>query len=234
MERVPQEIHVHAVKTLTEKIERASGRLGKEISVGGDDRSEGVQIPELSLTPEGTNFARTLVPVRVAGEHVLNAWVIAFRPGDGTGNDSGFAEGSLILPEHLSRASSHGDLALYPRPKTGITAEICVPLANAAFGHFYKITKLGILTVSTQEEGPTVTDAGVYLDDADSFITLGTDNFGRRVGDPHALFYPATQSLDSEYGRTALEVVAFLPSLNGEDYELDLLAAFNPTNPYTV
>jgi hypothetical protein len=233
MERVPGEVFDKAVQTLAEKVEQASSRLGREISVGGD---EGVTVPELSLTPHKPNFARALVPVRVAGEHATNAWIIAFRPGDGTGDYSGFEPGSLLAPEDLLRMSAHGESALYPRPKTGMTAEICVPLAKAAFGHFYQGTSLQILRAlrKNEEEGLELNTAEVHLRGASSFVTLGTDNFGRRAGDPHALVYPNPPSLVDTYERTALEVVAFLPSLNGEDYELDLLAAFDPVNPYTA
>jgi len=64
------------------------------------------------------------------------------------------------------------------------------------------------------------------------FITLGTDNFGRRVGDPHSLLYPSTLN-----GENAIDVVGFLPAITersegGVDL-LDLLASFEPINPYT-
>ncbi len=139
----------------------------------------------------------------------------------------------MDIPDDLVRQSKHGESALYPRPKTGISAEICVPLASAAFGQFYRGTKLQILTALNEKDHPEVDITKLHLGDASSFVTLGTDNFGRRVGDPHALFYPNPPSLVDMYERTALQVVAFLPSYNGEDYELDLLTAFSPVNPYT-
>lgn len=246
VERKPL-VHDNIVKryqdTLEDKVAKAARSLGKDIGVGVKD---GVQLESLHLEGGKPNYARTSAQVYVAGKTAANLWVIAFKPGDATGDYSTkFPPGSLIVPEDLR--SNSGDKGTYPRPKPQV-AEIAIPLAHAETAHrIFGGTTLRLLTVAGEGEDARVTlveganftpgssvrfGGGSNRHDDDNFVTLGVDSFGRKVGDPHSL---VNMSLDGD--EEAVDVVAFLAaeseaSAEGVDL-MDLLGAFDPVNPYT-
>jgi hypothetical protein len=238
MERVPEEIFNRAKLELEAKVGVASDMLGAEISVGAD---EGVFLPELEITPDKPNSARSVAQLRVAGKTAGDLYVIVFGKGDSTGAVSDkYPAGSLEVPEEL--ISRSGLLGSYPRPKTQL-AEICIPLANARVWEkeaakvtYYQGTALRILGLEHLEDGGVARVAAVDEDKSShvigwgssiqahaknpSFLTLGTDSFGRRVGDPHAIFNPSVH----------IQVAGFVAVESPEWF--DLLASFDPVNPY--
>ena len=166
-------------------------------------------------------------------------YVIIFNKGDSTGEYSEeYPQDSLEVPPlNLGDATLTPGSTSYPRP-TNQLAEICIPLVNAMIWQdervtMYRGTHLRLIGINKggSLEKPTVTpvDLGPYgsnrtpsqaFSESPSFLTLGTDSFGRRVGDPHAVFNPSKH----------VQIAGFIAAT--DERWLDLLASFEPTNPY--
>jgi hypothetical protein len=229
-----------AATDLEDKVERASKLLGQDIGIGA---KEGVKLKEPELTPLKPNTARSVAQVRVAGEVAGDLYVIIFNKGDSTGEYSEeYPQDSLEVPP-LNLSNNIGDATLtpgsasYPRPKSQL-AEICIPLVNAMIWPDERVTMYGgtqlrLIGVNNDDslERPMVTpiDLGSHgvnknplqaFSKAPSFMTLGTDSFGRRVGDPHAVFNPSEN----------VQIAGFIAAT--DERWLDLLASFEPINPY--
>lgn len=164
--------------------------------------------PVLELTPEKPYLARSVTAFKHLGEVAGNLYVIAFGPGDGTGDESTYTADQL--------RGSTGGLPLLPRAiprsKAGIHSEVCLALASVPsdeeIGHpvaltgsltlvgideSYRLTHLGVL-------GQTPGDFMTSLKNTRSYspvatLTTGTVEGLGRIGDPHAVYnlYPAVQ-----------------------------------------
>jgi hypothetical protein len=224
---IPTQVKDEVFSALVVSIADASTNLKDEVGVGVNN---GVEMDDFTITDDKPNFARTLAPLYVARELVGDLFVIAFQPGDATGDSSDqYPEGSIVVPEELL-VPGFERKGSYPRPKHQI-AEVCIPLANfwtnplagRDKGIFYGGTGLQIVGVGSDEDGNKTAEVIVDRPSTEGlpFITLGTDSFGRRVGDPHSI-----RNADANH----LQVAAFLAI---EDPKwVDLLAAFEPINPY--
>ncbi len=226
---IPSRVKDEAFSKLVDTRIKVSSNLKEEVGVGV---SSGVEMDDFTVTNDKPNFARTVAPFYVARELVGDLFVIAFQPGDATGDYSEqYPEGSIIVPEDLL-VPGFEEKGSYPRPKHQI-AEVCIPLTSfwddpSISGRdkklFYNYNAgLQIVGIASDENG--IKTAKVIVDAPSSkgrpFITLGTDSFGRRVGDPHAIRNASTSNL---------QIAAFLAI---EDSRwTDLLAAFEPINPY--
>lgn len=227
-------------RSLSFVVESASQQLREAITL--DDQfptfvGPGSKIvTSLEETPDKPNSARATVEVAVNALGLqATMYVIAFEPGDGTGDFSGFSEGTLEFPEGIRDYTNRGVSALYPRSKEGVAGEICIPLLPSSLFHrgAGRSTCLSLLTVTGNHlEEVSMLDFYKTADPKDypsSIITVGTDNFGRRVGDPHSLVYP----LDRIRSAPPTEIVGFLAVTEDHGPEgLALLNAFNPVNPY--
>ncbi len=238
MEHFGEHLFVESKVELADKLEYAEDRLGADISIGD---TEGLHLPDLTLTPFKPNFARSVAKVKVAGEIAGDLYVIVFRQGDSTGDFSAeYPEGSLLLPEtgsfgNIDEVYPRSISGTYPRPKPQL-AEICIPLCNAMVWedervNYYGGTELRILGLGDSGDTTQIkvidssrtTHARSSVQSSSkqpSFLTLGTDNFGRRVGDPHAVFNPSNN----------IQIAGFLAVDSPKWF--DLLASFDPVNPY--
>ncbi len=59
------------------------------------------EFPDLVLTMEKPNSARTVIPVSYADANTLDMYVIVFLPGDGTGDTNTYQLEQLRLPKRL-------------------------------------------------------------------------------------------------------------------------------------
>lgn len=183
---------------------------------------------KLEVTSDKPNSARSATDVEYLGETAGKLFVIAFEPGDGTGDESGYNLKDLYVDVRDARNTKR-----VPRNKTGIHSEahltvvshkIDEPNSDPVFfqgkfdllgldGKFIKkIGNLGQAAISTTEIAalPTVTYTVGYRD-------------GRRFGDPHAVFSSRED---------AVQVAAFL-ALSDDFYQKhpDMLERLHPHYP---
>ncbi len=146
---------------------------------------------QLTPTPDKPNSARSATPVLYDGEKVGDLYVIAFKPGDGTGDEKTFSLGALQVAAGLPRkpkvvprakaAHSEAMLTLLTHP---IDIDGIHPTLFA--GRFELLSldgdlvrpfgRLGWLGAAGERPMPTST------------FTVGYDTEGKRFGDPHAIF----------------------------------------------
>lgn len=169
--------------------------------------------PDIILTPEKPNSARTVIPVTYNAEKIGDLYAIVFVRGDGTGDSKTYKSTDLIVPQeyvHTEKAER-----VFPRAKTGIISEGCFP--------FFSMTSQGdiaMFAISLDElgiEGKTITPLwklgmsnqdyskalhGKLQANPQIYSTVGSIN-GQRVGDPHSIYY-------NRNSEDALQVVGFL------------------------
>ncbi len=84
-----------------------------------------LDFPDLSLTPEKPNSARTIIPVAFEGSRMGELYTIVFLKGDGTGDSKTYIPEDVIIPLEFYHASKVE--RVIPRAKTGIIHEFCFP-----------------------------------------------------------------------------------------------------------
>lgn len=156
---------------------------------------------DMKLTPEKPNSARTIAPVTDRNNHIGDLYIIAFQPGDGTGDTSTYRlEDVMIDPNLLHR---HMPERVIPRAKTGIITEGYFPLCSETeYGNILLfrgcLWELGIMFDKVITKNMTLGDREIDFISSVSdnrsgkphvHKTVGTKN-GRRFGDPHAIYNP--------------------------------------------
>lgn len=193
---------------------------------------------ELKLTPDKPNSARSVTMVTdYAGRLVGNLFVIAFKPEDGTGDESSYKVSQFTFEGYPQTAKT------LPRDKTGIHTEVYLPLLSHYIedvhaepvifgGHLdllgldarggsvrvVKKASLGSPATGEQTAHPLYTTS--YRD--------RHENRGR-FGDPHAIYNSNQDSL----------VVAGFLALSEELYKqtpglIDSLESLRPTEPLWI
>ncbi|RJQ16769.1 hypothetical protein C4573_01760 [Candidatus Woesearchaeota archaeon] len=170
--------------------------------------------PDLTLTPDKPNSARTIIPVTYGTAKVGELYAIVFAKGDGTGDSKSYQLENLLIPEEFRHAEKPE--RVIPRAKTGVIAEGCFP--------FFSLTPEGytaMFAASLDELG--IQDNAIVplwklgLNDADYakalrderrvhpqiYLTVGDSLQGTPIGDPHAVYYNRSTE-------DALQVVGFL------------------------
>ncbi|MDD2823224.1 MAG: hypothetical protein PHQ59_04040 [Candidatus Daviesbacteria bacterium] len=144
----------------------------------------------LNATPEKPNSARSETPATLRGENIGRLFVIAFKYGDGTGNNGDYQFGKI----HVASAYPRANLVI-PRRKTGVYEEVHLAIASHevnsphAEPELFKGTfdLLGMKKSMIQKIG----ELGQILDtdvlEPVATYTVGFRNL-RRFGDPHAVF----------------------------------------------
>lgn len=150
---------------------------------------------QLQATPEKSNSARSVSPVKYLGHPIGDMYVIAFKPEDGTGDESAYALEDLVISGNYTR-----DPKLVPRAKTGVHSEahmnlltqrIADPHADPElFKGTYDLVglkgnlakRIGILGVDLEasEAAPVATLTVGYRS--------GGEDLVERFGDPHAVY----------------------------------------------
>lgn len=157
--------------------------------------------PNLELTPDKPNSARSATDVQHLGETVGKLYVIAFAPYDGTGDESTYSLEGVYLAKGLPQA-----IKVVPRSKRGIDSELHFALAGQFTetqgdpvplvghldilgfqddGYVGAIGRAGLglhAFVNALESGRTTEEPVVSL-------TVGKDYVHeQRTGDPHAIY----------------------------------------------
>ncbi len=170
--------------------------------------------PDLILTPEKPNSARTVIPVTYETVKIGDLYALAFMQGDGTGDSKTYQLQDVVIPPEFQH--SEKPERVIPRAKTGVVCEGFFPLFSltsqgdiALFAA--SLDELGLVDTTltrlwrlgqTDEEyaralqRKEITTPKVYL-------TVGESAEGKRMGDPHAIYY--NRALPD-----ALQVVGFL------------------------
>ncbi len=152
----------------------------------------------LQLTPDKPNAARSATTVHYLGEALGTLFVIAFRPGDGTGDESTYSLSNLNTGSHPVSAK------VVPRSKHAVHTEAYLPLVSFAVdqpnadavlyaGNQAKISVVGLRLVSLGDIGQPREKFQESMGGrrkAFPNFTLTTNYLesGDRVGDPHAIY----------------------------------------------
>lgn len=172
--------------------------------------------PDLTLTPEKPNSARTIIPITYENVKIGDLYVIVFAKGDGTGDAKTYTLDDLIIPKEFQHTEKPE--RIIPRAKTGITYEALIPLfsmTQKGYAAMFAVSldELGIVDKTITplwKLGQSDSDYSKVLHgevsaDPQIYFTVGESPDGKRVGDPHAIYYnPHTEIED------ALQVVGFL------------------------
>lgn len=183
--------------------------------------SEGAR--HLVLTPEKSNSARSKTPVEYQGDQVGDLYVIAFKPGDGTGDESSRKLADLVVDPPYPRLPR-----VVPRNKTGVHTEAHLALVahNVDDVHAEPVLFAGSLD-ELGLRGNRVLKSGElgHSYESDDLNPLTTFTVGylesmRRFGDPHAIYNTSSQiivcaflAISDEINRTHSTVLRVLRSL---------------------
>lgn len=153
----------------------------------------------LESTPDKPNAARSVTTIRYLGEAVATMYVIAFRPGDGTGDETTYQLNTLDTGEYPVRTS------VVPRSKTPVHTEAYVPLTSLIIdqpnadpvlyaGNQARIGVYGQKLVALGDIGQTREEFQASMGGRRKIIlprvslTTGLQESGERFGDPHAIY----------------------------------------------
>ena len=181
----------------------------------------------LEPTTDKPNSARSATDAKYKGETIGKLFVIAFKPEDGTGDESGYKI------DNLKDENGNSTIKRIPRNKTGVHSE----------GHLTVLTKqleepnkdpdlfagtfdlLGLDGNIIRKIGELGQSATVTTDELQPFTTLtvGYTPSGERFGDPHAVYSPLPETL---------QVCAFL-AITDEMHEAhpEILESLKPQEP---
>jgi hypothetical protein len=195
------------LKELRSPLEKALSAYEAQIGVKFQD------FPDIVLTPEKPNSARTVIPVMYNSEKVGDLTAIVFAREDGTGDTKTFGLNDLTIS---SRLTHHGKLErIIPRAKTGVISEgffpffsmtpqkkvvmfaSCLDELSVDYPRIVRIWTLGLNKHNYSDALHKGTAIAPQV-----YATVG-DSDGKRVGDPHAIYY-------NRKTEDALQVVGFL------------------------
>ncbi len=144
--------------------------------------------PDLVLTPDKPNSARTIIPVTHKETKVGEMYVIVFRPGDGTGDSKTYTLDQLRIPPKYRYIEKPA--RVLPRSKQGIICEGFFPLFSIGQNHpeMFAVS-LEELTVDDVSNLQTIVRAWTLNNGNQPTVyqTTGMDLQSRRFGDPHAI-----------------------------------------------
>src|SRR3989344_5034398 len=145
----------------------------------------------LVLTPDKTNSARSKTSVVYLGDKVGDLYVIAFKPGDGTGDESSRRIADLVVDHPYPRFPR-----VVPRDKRGIHTEAHLAIVAHKVDDVHAEPKL--YAGSLDELGlrgnrvVKIAELGHDLSEEDltplSTLTTGYLESMQRFGDPHAIY----------------------------------------------
>lgn len=191
---------------------------------------------QLELTLEGPNSARSVTPVVYDGEEVASLFVIAFAPGDSTGQRTSTP---ITTREYVSYEAG---AAILPQSKNAELAEAHLTIATASQErpHSDPILFAGNLSLMGMDEDK-ISQIGILGQQDHRFVgaayrrnrpvptatlTTGSSISGERFGDPHCV-YNDWKSLVQICGFVAIGRDAPREHLN----VLRLLRAAEPAQP---
>ncbi len=155
------------------------------------------------FTPEKGYTARTIVPVIADGERISDLYVLLFKPGDGTGDESTFKLGDMNT-KNVKKLESDDPLGkeVVPRKKYCPT-EVFFPFGSASSERMNDgVVSLEVLTLNgnnyVEKEFVLGLDCQPFLRSLrekpiDPYIQFTTGYRPAdkvRFGDPHAVYFP--------------------------------------------
>lgn len=164
---------------------------------------------DIEPTPDKPYTAKTVVPVLCAGVSVGEMTVVVFIGGDGTGNQTTYDLHDVIISPDLRHVEQQD--RIIPRSKKGIVAEGYFPLFTQRSNDAALFPFAGSLEELTLDDSKQIVRAwtlgrGLYTPKSPmAHFTLGTDAYGNRFGDPHAIY---------NQHRGSVQVAGFLPILD--------------------
>jgi len=154
-----------------------------------------------SFTPEKGYTARTIIPVIADGEKISDLYVLLFKPGDGTGDESTYKLENVDMGS-IKKLYYPPGKEVVPRKKHCPT-EIFFPFGSASSGKMNDgVVNLDVLTLN---ENKVEKEFGLGWDNKTFFELLRrrksigpyiqfTTGYwpsdGIRFGDPHAVYFP--------------------------------------------
>jgi len=171
---------------------------------------------QIALTPDKPYLGRAEAQVTVTGTNekivIGTMYILAMKPGDGTGNMSTYRAGDLVIQDR--HRFEEQPARVYPRSKDGTVAEGFFPLLSVIDGGVYPFAAcLEELVVEDKKLKVGYVLGGGY----DNFnfnasasvpqiqLTTGCTPTGIRFGDPHAIHYPC-----NVFTNNAIQIVGFL------------------------
>ncbi len=165
---------------------------------------------DLEPTPDKPYTAKTVVPVRCADTSAGEMTVVVFMGGDGTGNQTTYRLHEVTVSPELQHIKQRD--RIIPRSKNGVVAEGYFPLFSQRSDDATFFPFAGSLEELTLDDSKRIVRAwtlgrGCYahLGGPLAHFTLGTDAYGKRFGDPHAIY-------NEHHG--SVQVAGFLPIHN--------------------
>ncbi len=156
-----------------------------------------------SFTPEKGYTARTIVPVAFDGERVGDLYVLLFKPGDGTGDESTYKLSDVDARAVTPQLDKRPGKEVVPRKKHCPT-EIFFPFGSAFEDQMHEgVVNLELLTLDRRKFVKKEYDLGLnyktFIELLRSKQLIGpyvqfttgyhqADN--RRFGDPHSVYFP--------------------------------------------
>lgn len=196
------------LKTLRKPLEEALSAYEANTGIRFQD------FPDLTLTPEKPNSARTIIQVTYGTAKIGDLYAIVFVKGDGTGDSKNYKLDDLTIPQEFRHTEKPE--RVIPRAKTGVICEGFFPLFSmtpqgytAMFAA--SLDELGIVgkTITPLWKlGQTDSDYSKALHEKapsnpQISLTVGDSLEGKRIGDPHSVYY-------SRNIEDALQVAGFL------------------------
>lgn len=179
----------------------------------------------LNLTPDKPNSARSEVDASFRGTQIGKMYIIAFKPGDGTGSEVSYQLKDLLVDSPYPKK-----ICIVPRNKTGVHSEAHLTVVThkiddphaepELFAGLFDLLGLKGNTVKKIAElgRPTTQETATPM----ATLTVGYGKRGERFGDPHAI-YNAIQTI---------QVCAFLAiAIDIHKVYPDILAGLNPQQP---
>jgi len=186
-------VNNHDLKALRKPLEEA-------LSAYETDNIKFQDFPDLILTPEKPNSARTIIPVKYGTAKVGDFYAIVFVRGDGTGDAKTYKIDDLIIPHEFLHSTKPE--RVIPRAKTGIVCEFFFPLFSISPQGYTSmfaasLDELGIVDKTITpiwRLGQSDIDyskalQGKVLVNPQIDVTVGESRGGKRIGDPHSIYY---------------------------------------------
>ncbi len=182
--------------------------------------------PDLALTPDKPNSARTVIPVTYKTAKIGDFYAVVFVKGDGTGDSKTYKLDDLVIPPEFQH--NEKSERVIPRAKTGVICEGFFPLFSIAPQGYVamfatSLDELGIIgkTITPLWKlGQNSLDYSKALHDKvptnpQIYLTVGKSPKGERIGDPHSIYY--AMAIED-----ALQIVGFLGITDPNSPVLDM------------
>ncbi len=197
-----------------------------EEALAGYEKSSGIKFqdfPNLTLTPEKPNYARTIIPVTYGATNIGNFYAIVFVRGDGTGDSKTYSLDDLAIPQEFQHAEKSE--RVIPRAKTGVVCEGFYPLfsmtAQGCAMFAASLDELGVINntitrlwkLGQEDSDYSKALNGELCFDPKVYFTVGESLDGKRIGDPHSIYY-------NRNTEDVIQVVGFL-ALNDKNLPIE-------------